>query len=78
MDRVDRERMRPTSDDRSESLVLLGCEECHEETVLLIPPQRAEHGIVECPHCRTAYVVSLVPREEREPPAAASPPQATV
>ena len=69
--------MKLTPEQRSDSLVLLGCEVCHEETVLLVPPRRADHGVVDCPHCRTTYVVSLIPREEREPTAIASPPQAT-
>jgi hypothetical protein len=69
--------MKRGTEERSDALVLLDCEVCHEETVLLVPSRRADHGIVDCPHCRTTYVVSLVPREEREPTVFASPPQAT-
>ena len=64
--------MKRTPEERSDSLVLLQCDECHEETVLLVPPRRADHGIVDCPHCRTTYVVSLVPEVEQAPVAEAS------
>ncbi len=63
--------------ERSEALVLLGCEVCHKETVLLVPSGRADHGVVDCPHCRTTYVVSLVPRDERDPDAVVSSPKTT-
>ena len=69
--------MKLTPEQRSDSLVLLGCEVCHEETVLLVPPRRADHGVVDCPHCWTTYVVSLVPLEEPAPTAVATPPQTT-
>ena len=69
--------MKRSTEERSDALVLLDCEECHEETVLLVPSRRADHGIVDCPHCRTTYVVSLVPREEREPTAIVRLPRAT-
>ena len=68
--------MNRTTQER-DALVLLACEVCHDETVLLVQSRGADYRIVDCPHCRTTYVVSLIPQEEREPTAVASPPRAS-
>jgi hypothetical protein len=63
-----------TMEEQAQWVVCLDCEVCVEESLLLIPRQRAPYGIVDCPRCGVTYLVSLDSREEASRP---EPPQVT-
>jgi hypothetical protein len=39
--------------------IRLRCEVCGEESLLAIPVARARYGLVDCPGCRTGYLMLL-------------------
>jgi hypothetical protein len=47
--------------------VHLVCEVCDERSIVVVPPQRAPYGIVDCPRCGSTYLVRLDPRVEPAP-----------
>jgi hypothetical protein len=61
--------MKRTMEERAHSVVHLDCEVCTENSVVLIPRQRAPYGIVDCPRCGVTYLVSLDSQEEGSRPA---------